>query len=90
MSSQTDKLRELSIQEIKLIDSFAKKIKNKRLEDVATLFLESHRPLAVIFANLGYCFAPLVSPLFGLERVNEWLNLISRQEALDYLLQKLS
>ena len=67
------------------IESCANFIKSKGLELPAKLMLESHLPVIGLMENMTHLSAPLLTPLFGVERLERFSKLLSDRSNIERL-----
>ena len=72
-----------------LIQKAANEVVRRKLETPAILFIEMHKPLANIGANLSLVFAPFTVPFFGFDFVNDYSRLFSKRENVERLLVRI-
>ena len=71
------------------IESYAKFIKSKGLELPAKLMLESHLPVAGLMENMTHFSLPLLTPLFGAERMDRLTRLLRDRGSIQKLVSLL-
>jgi hypothetical protein len=72
-----------------LLDRAAHAIRKRRMQAPAILMLESHRPLCNVGGHAALVFAPFIIPFLGFDRVNNYSMLLSKQENIERLVQRL-
>lgn len=72
-----------------LIDSLANKIAERKLENMAVLFLEMHKPLAFITSQSLLVAMPLLGPLIGTEKLTDFSKLLSKRENIELLISRI-
>lgn len=72
-----------------LIEWAAQKITERKLELPATLFLEMHLPVAGLLHSAVLLGQPMLSPLFGVERIDRLAALVSDRQSLRRLLERI-
>ncbi len=73
----------------KIVDKTARKIVSSGLETPVTFFLELHKPLLSIFHTISLAAEPIATPLFGSERIRSLNLLLSNQQSLELLLERI-
>ena len=71
------------------LDSLARKIVAKGLAMPATLFLEMHLPVATLAHSSTLLCSPLLSPLFGVERLSRYAEILSERDNLRTLIERI-
>ena len=71
------------------IDTLAQKIVERRLEVPALLFLEMHLPLVTIAHTGSLLFSPLLTPVFGAERVHNLSELLAERQNIEALIERI-
>jgi hypothetical protein len=72
-----------------LISKLAIKIKQRKLEVPAILFLEMHKPLANIAGQAAVVFSPFLIAFVGFDKVNDYSRLLSKRENFERLIRLL-
>ncbi|MFN8390013.1 MAG: hypothetical protein U0136_06960 [Bdellovibrionota bacterium] len=72
-----------------LIHRLAEGIVVRRLELPATLFLEMHLPVTTLIHASTLLLEPLVSPLFGAERVHTFSQLLAERKNVERLIREI-
>lgn len=75
------------MKEEKLVQSIATKIKQSKLEAPALVFLQMHLPALSLFHTSALLFEPLLTPFFGLEKLNDYKNLLADRENIKHLIE---
>lgn len=70
-----------------LIENLAEKIKQRKLEVPALLFLQMHLPALSVFHTGVLAFEPFLTPFFGLEKLNDYKNLLANRENIQHLIK---
>lgn len=73
----------------KLIDELAEKIVRRRLETAAIMFLEIHKPLAFLAGQSILMVSPFLIPLFGVDGVRRYSNLLTVPDSVELLIQRI-
>ena len=72
-----------------IVDDIAAKIVERRLETVAVLFLEMHKPLSFVASQAALVAMPLVGPLTGMERMVVLSKLLRDRENVELLITRI-
>lgn len=72
-----------------LINSLAKKAVDRRLETVAVLFLEMHKPLSFLASQTALVAMPMLGPLMGAQSIADLSKLLSNRENIDLLISRI-
>ena len=72
-----------------LIEDVAKWVVGRRLETPAVLFLETHKPLSFLASQSVLVGTPLLAPLLGLERMEQYHLLLEKSENVDRLIDRI-
>ncbi|MCE5199473.1 MAG: hypothetical protein ABFD54_06095 [Armatimonadota bacterium] len=72
-----------------LINSIAKKVADRRLETVAVLFLEMHKPLSFLASQAMLVSMPLAAPVFGPQNVADLSKLLRERENVELLISRI-
>ncbi len=73
-----------------LIARAADEIRKRKLHAAATLFLESHKPLAHLTSQMMLGFSPFIIPLLGFDFVNDYSRLLADRDAVETLIDRLA
>lgn len=71
----------------KMALQLAERIHEMGLDVPAILFLELHRPFASVVYNSALFAQPFLTPFFGLERVQGFLEFLNRRDSLEFLVK---
>lgn len=71
------------------IDSAANWIVEKHMEVPAVMFLEMNKPLSFLISQSLYFGAPMLAPLFGLDKLNKTAGLLSDRDSIENLIRKI-
>lgn len=77
-------------EEHSLADEVVQWIRRRRLELPARIFLEMHLPLLTVVHTAAIFFQPLLSPVFGAERVERLATVLSDRKEVERILEQLS
>lgn len=81
---------ELSTEERdEIVERLAKQVVDRRLESVATLFLEMHKPITFLGGQALLLGAPLLGTIFGYENMQKLALFFQTPENVDALLQRI-
>ena len=69
-----------------IISTVASKVVDRRLEVVAVLLLEMHKPIAFITGQSALVAMPLFSPLVGADRIAAFSRFVSDRENIEALI----
>ena len=72
------------------IERIAARIRELGLEVPATIFLELHLPVASLLHTSVLFAQPMVTPLFGFERVQGLVELFSDRKNIEQLIERLT
>lgn len=72
-----------------LADRLARRVVERRLETVATLFLEMHKPIAFLGGQAMLMGAPVLGTLFGYENLQRLALFFQSAENVELLLQRI-
>jgi hypothetical protein len=72
------------------VERLAQKIKKLKLETPALIFLEMHKPLTSLLHHGTIFFAPLMAPLFGMERYSKIQEFLADRKNIESLIKKLT
>lgn len=72
-----------------LIDTLAKKAVDRRLETMAVLFLEMHKPLSFLASQTALVAMPMLGPFMGAQSVADLSKLLSNRENIDLLISRI-
>lgn len=90
MEIQTFWADDLSDQdEARMLTALATKIRKRKLESVAILFLEMHKPVSRLAGNALVVFSPFVAPFVGFQNVNDYSRLLMKSGAIEKLILRL-
>lgn len=73
----------------RLLAAAAAAVRAKRMEHVAILFLEMHRPLGFLSSQALVVFTPFIAPIAGLDRCQEVSALLADPANVDRLINLL-
>ncbi|MDH7568123.1 MAG: hypothetical protein QHJ73_00880 [Armatimonadota bacterium] len=83
-------LDELSAQErAEMVERLARRVVERRLESVATLFLEMHKPVCFLGGQLLSVAAPILGALFGFEPMQRLALFVQSRENVEALLTRI-
>ena len=85
--TEQDAASQLRVDE--LIEWAAEQITTRRLELPATLFLELHLPVAGLLHSFVLAGQPVLSPLFGIERLERLALLLADRKTLRQLIDRI-
>jgi len=72
-----------------LVDSIAEAVVRRRLETVAVLFLEAHKPVAFVAGQTVMAALPLIGPLIGAQRMADLAKLIGSRENVERIIRRI-
>ncbi len=70
-----------------LLQKAADQIRSRRMETVAILMLEMHKPVAGFLAQSSVLVSPFLIPILGFNNVNDYSRLFSKRDNVERLLQ---
>ena len=73
-----------------LLEQLAQGIVARKLEVPACIFLEMHLPLTALLHTSTLLFQPLLSPLFGAERLTMLSRILAERKNVERLLQRIN
>lgn len=73
-------------EEAKLLTGLATKIRKRKLETPAILFLEMHKPVSRLAGNALVVFSPFIAPFVGFQNVNDYSRLLMKPGAVEKLI----
>ncbi len=84
-----NKGRELTEEEKIILTKAVKKIKERKLEDIAFLMIEATRPVHTIINNLVYFSQPAFNFIFSRDEIEKLIEILDNPKACDFLKEKL-
>lgn len=72
-----------------IAEKIAREIKKRKLEAVAILALEMHKPLANVAGHAALAFSPFLIPVLGFQFVDRYSQFISERENIETLIRLL-
>lgn len=75
-------------EEKELRDKIVAEISKRRLEQIALMILETHRPLSNVIGNALVVFTPFTAPFVGVDNVAAFSKLLSRPGAVQRLIDQ--
>jgi hypothetical protein len=70
-----------------LLHKAADEIRRRRMETVAILTLEMHKPIAGFLAQSSVVMSPFLIPFLGFSNVNDFSRLLSKRDNVERLLR---
>ena len=71
------------------LDQIAGMLIRRQLALPAKIFLEMHLPLTALAHTSTLLFQPLLTPLFGLEKIEKFSALLANRQNVEYLIRRL-